>query len=128
MITGMGYGLTAAPPTVAVPQPPPKYSWVMMVADGKSAGGLTIAQPVVAGNQSARESSGNYHVPRGAVVRITFVGYDEADEPVYVFSYADQDDPFAPVAPHDHRDLSSGGFAFAVYHPGTAIPQQRWAI
>ena len=27
---------------------------------------------------------------------------------------------------HDHRDNAHGGFAFAVYHPGTAVPQQPW--
>jgi hypothetical protein len=30
---------------------------------------------------------------------------------------------------HDHRDNVTGcGFAFACYHPGTALPQQPWAI
>jgi hypothetical protein len=30
---------------------------------------------------------------------------------------------------HDHRDnVTGGGFAFAVYHPGTALPQQPWAV
>jgi hypothetical protein len=30
---------------------------------------------------------------------------------------------------HDHRDNVSGaGFAFAVYHPGTGLPQQPWAL
>ena len=29
---------------------------------------------------------------------------------------------------HDHRDNFNGGFAFAVYHPGTALPQQPWAL
>jgi hypothetical protein len=34
------------------------------------------------------------------------------------------------MGPHDHRDGSPmyGGFAFAVYHPGTSLPQQPWAI
>lgn len=34
------------------------------------------------------------------------------------------------LGPHDHRseDPNYGGFAFAVYHPGTAVPQQPWAI
>jgi hypothetical protein len=27
---------------------------------------------------------------------------------------------------HDHRDsVTGGGFAFAVYHPGTSLPQMR---
>lgn len=30
---------------------------------------------------------------------------------------------------HDHRDPVTGcGFAFAVFHPGTGLPQQPWAI
>jgi hypothetical protein len=30
---------------------------------------------------------------------------------------------------HDHRDaVTGGGFAFAVYHPGTGLPQQPWAV
>ena len=34
------------------------------------------------------------------------------------------------LGPHDHRsnDPSYGGFAFAVYHPGTALPQMPWAM
>ena len=32
--------------------------------------------------------------------------------------------------PHDHRsgDPNYGGYAFATWHPGTALPQQPWAI
>ncbi len=30
---------------------------------------------------------------------------------------------------HDHRDNVTGnGFAFSVYHPGTILPQQPWAV
>ena len=29
-------------------------------------------------------------------------------------------------AVHDHRDNAHGGFAFAVYHPSTGIPQMGW--
>lgn len=33
------------------------------------------------------------------------------------------------LGPHDHRDnVTGGGFAFAVYHPGTGLPQQPWAV
>ena len=34
------------------------------------------------------------------------------------------------LGPHDHRsnDPAYGGFAFAVYHPGSAVPQMPWAI
>lgn len=27
---------------------------------------------------------------------------------------------------HDHRDNAHGGFAFAVFHPATAVPQLPW--
>lgn len=30
---------------------------------------------------------------------------------------------------HDHRDNVTGcGYAFAIYHPGTALSQQPWAV
>lgn len=32
------------------------------------------------------------------------------------------------MGPHDHRDNFNGGFAFAVYHPGSATPQMPWAL
>ena len=27
---------------------------------------------------------------------------------------------------HDHRDNNHGGFAFAVFHPATDVPQAKW--
>lgn len=42
---------------------------------------------------------------------------------------SDYDGGFLPgTGPHDHRDNANGGFAFAIYHPGTAVPQQVWPI
>jgi hypothetical protein len=32
------------------------------------------------------------------------------------------------VPNHDHRDNFNGGYAFAVYHPGTGLAQQPWAL
>jgi hypothetical protein len=32
------------------------------------------------------------------------------------------------MGPHDHRDNFNGGFAFAVYHPGTSLPQMPWVV
>lgn len=29
---------------------------------------------------------------------------------------------------HDHRDNFNSGFAFAIYHPGTSLPQMPWAL
>ena len=68
--------------------------------------------------------------PTGAdrIVRLSFTGYGNDGNPVYVFSYTPPPEPFPPVAPHDHRDNNpwSGGFAFSVYHPGTSLPQAEW--
>jgi len=43
---------------------------------------------------------------------------------------SDYDGGWVGTPMHDHRDNSAGGggFAFAVYHPGTAMPQQPWAV
>jgi hypothetical protein len=44
---------------------------------------------------------------------------------------SEYDGGFIPgMGPHDHRsnDPAYGGFAFAVYHPGTALPQMPWAV
>jgi len=32
------------------------------------------------------------------------------------------------LGPHDHRDVNSGGYAFACYHPGSSLPQAHWGI
>ncbi len=29
---------------------------------------------------------------------------------------------------HDHRSLAEGGFAYAVYHPGTSLPSKAYEI
>jgi len=40
---------------------------------------------------------------------------------------SEYDGGLLPMAgPHDHRDNNNGGFAFAVFHPGTSVPQQIW--
>ena len=36
--------------------------------------------------------------------------------------------PYGNMPIHDHRDNFNGGFSFSVYHPGTALPQQPWAL
>ncbi len=77
----------------------------------------------------ARESSGAKGVPTMSVVRMTFCGYDADDRPNFLFQFIGPSDmPFLP--PHDHRDnkINSGGFAFSIYHPGTGLPQQPWAM
>ena len=108
--------------------PPPMYSWVRVVPDLGSATGFTL-DTAVTGQFNAREANSNPGVPRGTIVKMTFLGYDEDDQPVYVFTCSDRPaDPFQPVPPHDHRDLVHGGFAFSCYHPGTGLPQMPWAI
>lgn len=112
-----------------------------------------IADPTVVGIANARESNDTLGIPAGTVVRLTFVGYSvpngsgyegapgtsidaatatdltgaDGTVPYYVFSYNLQ--TFENVVPiHDHRDSFNGGFAFAVFHPGTAIPQMPWSV
>lgn len=39
------------------------------------------------------------------------------------------DGGYIGVPIHDHRDnVTGGGYCFSVMHPGTALPQQPWAI
>lgn len=88
-----------------------------------------LDQPTMFSEWTAREANGHKNVPMGSVVQLTFIGFDSKDEPVYVFTWNPPlDDPLdLPI--HDHRDnITGGGFAFAVYHPGTALPQQPWHL
>ena len=58
---------------------------------------------------------------------MTFIGYDPEASPAFTFFYPEFDqDRGVPL--HDHRDNFNGGFAFAVFHPGTSLPQMPWAI
>lgn len=75
----------------------------------------------------ARETNGHRGVPTYTVVQMTFAGYDADGEPAFLFQWVGPYDNSA-VLPHDHRDNYNGGFAFAVYHPGTGLPQQPWAM
>lgn len=112
--------------------------------------------PYVAGIANAREANGNKQIPPGTVVPLTFIGYStpsmsgqnsanvgtvnittvssgpparaDGKVPIYVFNYCMQQ-PLSILPIHDHRDnVTGGGFAFSVYHPGTALPQQPWSI
>ena len=88
-----------------------------------------LAEPVYFSEETAREVNNNRSVPSGTVVELKFIGYDRDRKPVYVFTYnTPQSDPrLVPI--HDHRDnVTGGGFAFSVYHPGTGLPQQPWQV
>lgn len=112
-----------------------------------------IAEPQIVGLSNAREASDTTGIPMGTVVRMEFAGYGvfqgsgnanapgtsvgnalssdltsaDGSVPFYIFSYNLQTFSSA-VPPHDHRDNFNGGFAFAVFHPGTDIPQMPWSI
>lgn len=74
----------------------------------------------------AIEVNGNRGV-QFKVVFLRFAGYDlDGTTPVFLFSYNEMVDS-GILSPHDHRDNANGGFAFAVYHPGSSIPQMPWA-
>lgn len=91
-----------------------------------------LFEPKSFGTGTAYESNG----ARGIIdkiVKLSFAGYrkpepdadEQVPEPVYVFTFETFSGP--PELPiHDHRDNFNGGFAFAVYHPGTSLPQQPW--
>jgi hypothetical protein len=110
-------------------------------------------RPYVAGFGNAREANGNKQIPPGTVVLLTFIGYAVPDGtagsyqgtstipasstspparpdnsiPMYVFSYSNQQQQtYLPI--HDHRDALNGGFSFAVYSPGTSLPQSQWRV
>jgi len=112
-----------------------------------------FSDPYVAGFGNAREANDNREIPLGSVVRLTFLGYafplnnisnpgtitkaggspaditpGDGTVPMYVFQYATT--PQQVIVPiHDHRDnVTGGGFSFACFHPGTALPQQPFSI
>lgn len=74
----------------------------------------------------AREANGNRGIPLYSVVRVEFIGYDAEGLPSFLFNYGDARLEQS-LRPHDHRDNYNGGYAFAVFHPGTGLPQQPWA-
>lgn len=109
--------------------------------------------PYVAGSGNAREANDNRQIPPGVVVLLTFVGYAipagttvhpgtttepassnappkaaDGSIPTYCFNYGvPQQLDTLPI--HDHRDnVTGGGFAFSVYHPGTPLPQQNFSV
>lgn len=88
-----------------------------------------MASPVVVGFQNAREVNNSRAIEPGTVVKLEWIGYDRAGEPAFLFTHQPQQ-PDQVVPPHDHRDNQpqNGGFAFAVYAPGTALPQQAWHL
>jgi hypothetical protein len=88
---------------------------------------FTIPKDPFAGTENAMEVNGHKSVPGLTIVKLQFVGYTPDDEPRYVFAYSKPaEDWVLPV--HDHRDNYNGGFAMAIYSPGTSLPQQPWAI
>lgn len=76
----------------------------------------------------AQEVNGSRNVPAGTIVRLSFVGYNAEGTPAFIFQYQPSQVPANDLPIHDHRDNFNGGYAFAVYHPGTGLPQQKWAI
>lgn len=87
-----------------------------------------VAEPHVVGFESAREANGQRDIATGTIVRLEFCGYDKTGEPAFLFTYTPPGSQL-PLPLHDHRDNVTGlGFAFATYHPGTALPQQPWAL
>jgi hypothetical protein len=55
---------------------------------------------------------------------------EQATEYYAVHRHASEADGgyIAGMGAHRHSGENDGGFCWAVYHPGTALPQQAWAI
>lgn len=108
------------------------YSW-QKVIPGKR-GGFLAADPPVEGIANARyinEQGPSDLIAYGTVTRLHLSGFDEQGDPLYVFidgGNKTMGNDFVP--PHDHRSNAPGygGLAFAVYSPGTSLPQQPFPI
>ena len=103
------------------------YSWVQVAPN--TGDGWVPLDGGARGIENAYEATGKWPIPVPTVVRL-YVGPDDPDtgEQRWTFVYDQDAERFGYLPPHDHRDNYNGGFAFAVFHPGTAIPQQPWAL
>lgn len=111
-----------------------RHSWIQIVPKIHDPAFTLDTIPVfdlpanaVTGWENAYEANGRLAVPAGTVVRLHFAGYSRDGSPAYLFTHAETPQE-QPMGIHDHRDNWHGGFAFSVFHPGTALPQQRWGI
>ncbi|HEV2294568.1 MAG TPA: hypothetical protein VGR35_11995 [Tepidisphaeraceae bacterium] len=125
-----------------------RYSWVRVYPDFtghdpdlmfETGMKWRLHTPHAAGFDTAYEANGRRGIT-DKIVRLSFAGFrdDEVPDsdppakervPVYVFVHETlEPDGFLP--PHDHRsnEPQHGGFAFACYAPGTALPQMPWYI
>lgn len=85
-----------------------------------------LVEPVISHYQCAIEVNG-HGVPSNTIVKLSFTGYRDFPEgerrAMFAFSHTPtRIEPFLPI--HDHRDNTAGGFSFAVWHPGTSLPQR----
>lgn len=101
------------------------HSWQRVRPDG--AGGWQTYQPPVQGELNAVEVNGHIGIESGVIVQLSLTDYDPDGKPLYSFVFTTPDIN-RPMPIHDHRDNDNGGFAFAVFHPGTSLPQQRFGI
>jgi hypothetical protein len=89
----------------------------------------TVTSPAVGSFGTAREVNGNLGIAPETIVELKFLGYDTNDKPVFVFNYNVTPLPQVLLPVHDHRDnVTGGGFAFAVFHPGTDLPQSPFSV
>jgi len=89
-----------------------------------------IVEPVIEHFQCAIEVNGQ-NVPSNTIVRLSFTGYRTFAEndrrAMFAFSHTPvQEVPYLPI--HNHLDNNNGGYAFCVMHPGTSVPQPKFAL
>lgn len=82
----------------------------------------------VQGVDCVRDPSGRDDLAEGTVAEIEFTGYDADGEPQYWICGVRARQTGNSLPPHNHSDNINGGFAFAVYAPGTSFPQQPFAV
>jgi hypothetical protein len=100
------------------------YSWIRVDPDGKG----EFVPDYRARGGNAYEANGRVGIRPGTIVRLFLMGRGADGEPAYVFMSPAGGDDDLGIRVHDHRDNHHGGFAFAVLHPGTALPQMPWSL
>jgi hypothetical protein len=92
--------------------------------------GFSLVDPVIVYHSAAVEVNGT-PTPSNVAVRMQFTGYRDFTggerRAMFAFNFSPfYVQPYLPI--HDHRDNNNGGFAFAIYHPGTGLPQMPWHL
>ncbi|HUO09675.1 MAG TPA: hypothetical protein VM008_15305 [Phycisphaerae bacterium] len=117
-----------------------QYSWIRVLPDPTTQYGYTF-DTGAKGVDSAFDPNSILNVTNPAdatdrIAQIELVGYKSDDDPddpggaIFWIIAAPSLSQDSMLPPHDHRSIAPqyGGFAFAVWHPGTGVPQMPWVL